>query len=778
MKPDSGDEGNSLPRPCASDEELLNVLKELLVATKGDQVRGILDRLDKGRIQWRPVGDRSNFATIHIATNPGAAIVERVTNAIDARLELAAQTKPESVEGRSSPRSFVQKVFGVKGGYLSSMEKTKEREDLVEQGGIVVTLRDGDSEAKPTIDICDHGTGISREEFPDTIMSLNRDYKIKKWYLMGRFGQGGAATYRFSEYTVVVSRRQKPAGSHDNRISFTIVRLRDAEQDEKDGQYVYMVSSDGLPFCIEADEVVFPPGTLVRHVNYEIGKGARPLLLDVYSVLESRLFDPVLPFWIREERSWVEKSPDGRRLFGSRDRLQRSEKVQCTRDLIAYVGTNSEYGSVVIRYWVFLEGTDTKTKLTFIDPDEPINITYLGQTHATLPKRILANDCHLPNLYRDVAVQVECDNLNDLGRRKMLSSTREVITSEGIALLRGILADVLHPELSDLDQEREESLLTHGVMKAKKTLCRRLAEMINRIKPGTFDFKGGSGPGKGAGRRRRRHRKQYSPLPTRDLPSFIRIGNTNIPVRVGRGWTKWIGLESDAPDDFLSRSNAQILLSKDAQQLCMITGRHRDFRGGRLSIGVSLNGDYPPNSQFKLGIALSIPRNGKPVLLDDWKDAIVVPPLQGGKDKKIQLDMPDIIEVPVGSPTWGSLGWTEDNVAEVTEKEYHVKIFISLGNKWLIGTMENAGYSIATKEKLMTKYILHIALYAYLQREGITVLGGNGGTSVPGAVTISEADLETIKQKSLEWGARSILTAITSEQAFESDVASDGADAA
>lgn len=484
--------------------------------------------------------------------------------------------------------------------------------------------------------------------------------------------------------------------------------------------------------------------------------------MDIYNILEFRLFDPILPFWIVEERSWVENRSDRRRIFGSRQRLQRSQLVEVSDEHVAKVGDQGEQGSVTVRHWVLKQGTDTKQKMTFVDPDEPIVVTYLGQTHATLPKRILANDCQLPNLYRDLVIQIECDNLNDLGRRKIFTSTREVITEEGRTQFRDILAKILPEELSELDQERELSLLKQGATKATEELRRRLAEMINRIKPGTFELKGGDKGGRGR-RRRKKHRRVYSPLPTKDFPTFIRIGNTNIPIRLSTAWTTWVGLESDAPDDFLTRNQTAITLSEDASRLCKITTHHRDFKGGRLSIGVVPSGDHPDNTQFKLRLEMRASRSGNTCSFDDWKDAIIVTPKQGGGSQKIRLDAPTIEPVNSQHPLWNSNQWNENHVAEVREKEGHTVIYVSVENKWLIGALKNSAYTITIKERLKTKYLLQIAFFAYLQHEGIQNMA-------TGAANIAEQVFDTFKSQSLEWGARSILTAMTTEHAFDKDV--------
>ena len=75
----------------------------------------------------------------------------------------------------------------------------KDKEELVDKAGVVVRLLDSDPRITPTIEVQDTGIGIAQGEFPSTILSLNQINKINKWFVMGRFGQGGSATYRFSK---------------------------------------------------------------------------------------------------------------------------------------------------------------------------------------------------------------------------------------------------------------------------------------------------------------------------------------------------------------------------------------------------------------------------------------------------------------------------------------------------------------------------------------------------------------------------------------------------
>lgn len=714
-----------------------------------------INMLERLGARWRPVGDReTNFATIYLSSNPEISAVERVTNSIDAVIEAVAEANP-LLKKCKSPRNFVQEAFGVKRGELISLSEDK-RKKLVEETGIVLTPHDGDFYETPTIDIQDAGIGLARKEFPLTILSLNRANKINKWYTMGRFGQGGATTFRFSDFTIIISRKRVSNLSND-QVSFTIVKFQRPLPSEKDGKYVYLVASDNLPFSIPAAQTSFQYGTLVRHINYRFGK---KYFIDLYSSLQMLLFDPVLPFWLCEGRSGSNKG-ERRRIFGSRDRLGRSDLVEDFDETLVPLGNDGELGNLVIRWWVFKLRTQTKQKMTFIDPDNPIIITYLGQTHAILPRRILHTNCGFAYLYKDLVIQIDCDEISDKGRRVIFTSTREVVTKEGNDLLRQALIDALSQEeaLREIDWKRQEQFLKEGITKETEEMRRKLAEMINRIKPGTFRMPTGKdkGPWKRPSKRGK-SRKHKEPLPTKEFPTFILIANKADPIKFRNTRNTRIELESDAEDGFLEKfkESAMLAVCGDALKYTQIVSRHRDFKGGRLYLNVRLIGDHPVGTEFQFGIKLQVINPHLTELVDTRRGIVTQEMLTGGDRSKVLLDAPRIISVMPEDSFWEANEWTEDNVAEVRE-DTGTDIYVSLGNKWYVGTIVRSSYGEVHKELLKNRFVLHIAFHAYLQYLGLKDTSAD----------IPQTTLDEIKQQELERAARTILTAATSERAFD-----------
>lgn len=747
-------------------DTLTNELDALLSATKAGDMSVVVDRLvDNHGGSWRLLGDDDyNSSTVGTASSTIASWTERLTNAIDARLEDVAEQDMATASSSESPRVFVERKFGIKGGYLTNIDEAS-RNKVLEEVGIRTTLWDGDLQDTPTIDIRDTGTGISREEMPKSILSLHKGNKIRKWYLMGRYGQGGSTTFRFCDYTLIVSRRRRHPITDD--VTFTVIRYQPATEGEKEGSYVYLVrAGDRLPFSVPAEGSGFDFGTLVRHIDYRFGK---KLFLDFYGLIEARLFDPVLPFWLEERRS-NPQTGERRSILGSRDRLEESDTIENDGkgELSVAMGPDGLWGNLKLRYWVFKEGTETKTKMTFIDVNDPIVITYLGQTHATLPRYVLNYDCQLPYLAKDLIVQIDCDELTDVGRRAIFTTTREFITDAGQKAFVDILSKTLPDELGDFESNRQMSFLSKGIAKEQDEMRKKLAEMINRIRPGSFQIPVGSGQTGRLRTHRRGRPRGRPPLPTKEFPTFLRIANKELQLKFSVTRNTWIGLESDAPDGFIQSGKAEIVLTDRTREFARIAATHTDFKGGRLYLSLALSGIFPNGTTFPCQIELRARTGQGMAEFGDSRDSVVVES-RGGDRTKVPLDAPNIWAVLPDDPQYKKLEWNETSVAEVKEAD-SIDIFVSLGNQWYAGAIVNSKYTPGTIEVLKSKYVLHVALFSYLQHKDWKELvkkppqNGNGSEK-----RVSEDLLDAIKVRSLDWAARTIATALTSEGAIDKE---------
>lgn len=161
---------------------------------------------------WRSYGDLdNNYGTIgNQQSEAVAALVEKIVNAIDARLTNACLENgdnPESLDPPGSIREAVHRYFGAGGpfdpdrsGRLSNWTDAKLNSE-----GDFITLSAtgarpvgrGSSGARPCLTIADHGEGQTPDDFPDTFLSLHRNNRIRTRFVQGKFNMGatGALPY-------------------------------------------------------------------------------------------------------------------------------------------------------------------------------------------------------------------------------------------------------------------------------------------------------------------------------------------------------------------------------------------------------------------------------------------------------------------------------------------------------------------------------------------------------------------------------------------------------
>ena len=753
-------------------------LKKLLECKTSKLVASILQELlEHHGAKFRPLGDiPGNHGAVEVGGDSDSAATERVTNAIDATLDLAAEQKPE-LKACHSPREFVEKCYGIPGGQLANEKNETRLERLADDVGITIGYDFGDKERTMTIDIRDTGIGIAPEKMPSTILSLHGTNKIEKWYLVGQFGQGGAVTLRFSEFSVIVSRKATLDLGDAGLVGFTILKYLEPNGNERFGSYCYLVGPDNVPFSVPADGLDFVPGTLVRHINYEVGFSSSLVAASAYAILHAKLFDPLLPMWMRFTTLPDGKDPgkiESRRIFGNRRRLMRSGYVEESDERMTDLGGDPRFGKIVVRYWVLKSEVDKSTKANFCDPNYPIHVTHFGQTHALMPKGLLKDDCKLPFSYDHIIVQVDCDGVTFEGRRRLFTANREAMTSEGKAMVRSAIVKCLldDPTLRELEEDRREKQFEKGLEQSSEELRKRLAEMLDRIRPGKFVIRVPTeGEGKGKPRRKKRQLgRQRGPghALQPDYPTYLKIASFGDPLKFYLGSARTVLLETDAPDGFLAKagSNPRLGLGSETMKILSMGSQDTDFVKGWLRVTVEPDQGAVQGTAFDFEVVLSFEKDGQAVTLTDSRAGMIAKESGAGGEKELKVDAPLVIPVKEDMPEWKELEWDYSDVAEVKGNGGASIIYVSLENEWLKGTLSRARWSKSRVDYTKTRYILQVAFHAFLLHEGI--LPREDGASEEYARLLEDETLvEKLRKAELVRAVRSILTTLTTKGALE-----------
>jgi hypothetical protein len=437
----------------------------------------------KGQIIWAPFNDSvTNDGPMSLNAYPGRAFIERVTNEGDANLERKALTHKPPMP--LSPAEAVGLWFGLGSSALAADFTDEEVRNLARQT-VTVTGFVGDAkDHKDSIfDARDFGIGLTADEMPSTILSLNRGNKKSKPWLTGKHGQGASSTYQYADLTLIASRK-----IDTKTVAFTLV---EATWDSENGvtaktpTYRYLTINGRVPE-IDVPEKDFPAGTLVRHIGYNAADLFNPFGENsLYGLLMRSLAEPLFPVWLEMfslrpskslgfptflgfrrygrvirgtvnalERAWtqmlkppsslpVDEESEITQEEGSVDRkneesldsqrpkmLHRaSEYYQLPRwDYGARSGVG-ELGRVKITYWVAdPAGRPSQDVLrNWVDPDKTILMTLDGQTHAEESRAIITgqNGAKLWAVGRYMVVQIDCNGLDPRAKYELFTSTRE-----------------------------------------------------------------------------------------------------------------------------------------------------------------------------------------------------------------------------------------------------------------------------------------------------------------------------------------------------------------
>ena len=640
------------------ERELLNTLLE---AANTQQVEAALAAYlastpDAG---FQPVGRRpNNRGAIEVASDPGRSMIERVTNMLDALLELEHERHGGKPTCRS-PREASSAWLGVPEKEGLSALTNKQRQDLAARA--VVRLEPGEGSQSRLVTVIDGGIGIEPDRLEGTILSLNESNKIQKHYLAGTYGQGGSSTFAFCKYAVIVSRRD---GS--DRLGFTLVKYEDLPaEDFKTGRYVFLVRGDApLEVSAEADDI--ERGTVVRHFGYDLTGYTSALgSKSIYGILGRIMFDPVSAIRFENRiHNWNRTIKGARNaLNGAVDDGDDDAKGPTLDHHVPMFNVElGDYGSIGIEYWVLARPEAAKGKKrtkpaeNFVDATKPIVLTHNGQNQGEITGRIIkdAKDgADLPFLQTQgrLICHVNCDRLSAGAKRMLFSSTREH-SREGYMLerIRSELIGALQAddELVRLNEEAREQSRKEKDEDAQKNMRRQVAKLL-RLAGAALQVVGGNKDAKDGEREIKPRPTRVKPLPIepKDPPTFVRIvWNEGKEMPFYAGQRRYVRVETDANSDYHDPDDPQVSRLNVAVGDDLRVFGTSPLKGGRMRIGVECLGNVVVGSSGSVRVELY--RKGLPALSDEREYGIVEPPAPKEQDR--QGTLPDFEVIPVAGP--------------------------------------------------------------------------------------------------------------------------------
>ncbi len=609
-----------------SEEEVIGLLKKA----------GLWDNKDL----WRFYGDyENNYNTIgNQQGRPDAALVEKVVNAVDARLMNECLVRGIDPEGPQAPQSIRQAVAmffddhynpdSAHAGQVKNWPNPKRTE--MARWLTLVATGAGARSGNPCFTISDRGEGQTPERMPDTFLSLTKSNKLRIPFVQGKFNMGGTGVFEFcgpNGLQLIVTRRNpeilkgKLAHPSDTQWGFTIVRRENAGAGPvRNSVYTYLapVGADTKPcqgsvLRFTADSMpIFPQGrnpygresqwgTLIKLYEYAATGFKSNILLSTPSLLsrlDLLLPDVALPVRLYECRPTY-KGHEGsfeNNLTGLGVRLEDDRGKNLEEGFPTSCPISALGEQMTATIYAFKKG-----KAETYRKHEGIIFTLNGQTHGHLPPDFFIRKAvGLSYLADSILVMVDCSRFTGRSREVLFMNSRDRLRSGDLkAEIEDALEDMMknHQGLRDL-KERRRREQTEAKLADSKPLEDILESLLKKNPTLTNLFLKGlraSTPFKTM-----KVREEEKPFKGKRFPTFFKLKGRDYGQELVRetpiNMRSRIIFETDAENDYFNISRGT-----EAGQfsLFIVTGEHRipvtDYVGPNLQNGIgTLSLQLPP----------------------------------------------------------------------------------------------------------------------------------------------------------------------------------------
>jgi hypothetical protein len=436
---------------------------------------------------WRYYGDYENNYNIigNQQSSPDAALIEKLINAIDARLMSECLVRGIDPEGSDAPRTFEEATaffFPPAEAQYQLREEAVYGVTLAATGAIPRRGHLQASDRNPCFIIADCGEGQTPEMMPETLLSLTRANKLRIPFVQGKFNMGGTGVLKFCGHhglqlivsrrnPAIVRRQRHVVDPSDHLWDFTVVRRENPVGGRRSSVYDYLAPlnvdlapNEGGVLRFSADMMpIFPEGrnpygkeagwgTLVKLYDYAaVGFRSNILLpeglLTRANLLLPEVALPVRLYECREFRGYAgprEGTLTGLGIWrrGVCDGGSGSEDLE----LVSSSSLSVAGEPMTATIFAFKRGRAADYRR-----NEGILFTVNGQTQGYLTEEFFtrATAGNLGYIQSDLLVIVDCSDFSGRAREDLFMSSRD-------RLSRGELRSEIERALEDLLRNHEE----------------------------------------------------------------------------------------------------------------------------------------------------------------------------------------------------------------------------------------------------------------------------------------------------------------------------------
>lgn len=552
---------------------------------------------------WHPLGrNENNFGVIeNQQSTPIAALIEKITNSIDAVLMkkcLESGINPKSKEAPKSMEEARARFFKSHKDWDLPTARRKQSESIQ-------IIADG-PKFNTSLIVYDDGEGQHPEDFEDTFLSLLYGNKNEIHFVQGKYNMGGSGAIVFcgkKRYQLVGSKRYDKKGE----FGFTLIRQHPLstkeEKTKKNTWYEYLKIDGRIPsFPSEQQNLGlnnrdFQTGTVIKLYSYDLPAGIRSVISrDLNQSINEYLFEPTLPIiTVDKEERYPQDRALQRALYGLKRRLEQDDS-KYVETYFSEEFDDKLFGKMKVTCYVFKTKIDDRSvketkeviRSEFFKNNMSVLFSVNGQVHGHYTSEFITRSLKLNLLKEHLLIHVDCTNMDYNFRKELFMASRDRLKDgEETRKLRKFLADKLgskNGRLAEIQRKRKESISVESndakdLLKSltqnlpmDSDLMKLLAQTLH------FDNQTSGKPRKNTGRTKKKKREDRQPFDPQRFPSFFNRraqGSTEKAVAIPFGGEKTILFDTDVEDQYFDR-----IEDPGELKIALLGFKTNDTRGG------------------------------------------------------------------------------------------------------------------------------------------------------------------------------------------------------
>ena len=430
---------------------------------------------------WCPLGDnKNNFGVIeNQQSSPIAALIEKITNSIDAILMRRCHEKRIDPRSEQAPQTMHQAIEYLFSSEHKNWNLVRPRRDQAKSIQIIAS----GPKRKPCLLIYDDGEGQHPDDFESTFLSLLKGNKNDIPFVQGKYNMGGTGAIVFcgkQRYHLVGSRRYDASGD----FGFTLIRKHPLSSEEakthKNTWYEYLKINGQIPRfpMTELDlglwNQKFLFGTIIKLYDYELPAEARggAITHDFRRSINEFLFEPALPILLIDSK---DRYPNDRVLdidaFGLKRRLEYDQK-KYVEEQFSIEDDEHDIGQLKVTCYVFKSKVEERSvketreiiQREFFRNGMAVPLSLNGQVHGHFARDFITQTLKMPLLKHHLLIHVDCTNLNYDFRHELFMASRDRLKSgDATAELRGRLRELLiKSRLAEIYNQYKNAISVEG----------------------------------------------------------------------------------------------------------------------------------------------------------------------------------------------------------------------------------------------------------------------------------------------------------------------------